>query len=90
VSKGPGACTETLSISAYSAYLCWMWKGDRRDSNPRPSEPQSTDTCSQVSLLFQVFRFLSQLEGADERTRTADLISLRVRFSFLYLTRKVA
>jgi hypothetical protein len=26
-----------------------------------------------VSLLYRVFRFLSRLEGADERTRTADL-----------------
>jgi hypothetical protein len=42
VSKGPGACTETLSFSAYSAYLRGMSKGDRRDSNPRPSEPQSS------------------------------------------------
>jgi PAS domain-containing protein len=24
VSKGPAACTETLSLSAYSAYLCGM------------------------------------------------------------------
>jgi hypothetical protein len=61
-----------------ASYLPCNYKGDRRDSNPRPSEPQSTDTCSQVSLLFRVFRFLSPLEGADERTRTADLISLRV------------
>jgi hypothetical protein len=45
VSKSPGACTETLSFSAYSAYIWGIWEGDRRDSNPRPSEPQSADTC---------------------------------------------
>ena len=29
------------------------------------------------------------IRRADERTRTADLISLRVRFGLLYLSRKV-
>jgi hypothetical protein len=41
LSKGPGACTETLSFSADSAYIWGIWEGDRRGSNPRPSEPQS-------------------------------------------------
>src|SRR5918993_945830 len=51
--------------------------------------PQSAGTSSQVSLLFLVFRFLSRLEGADERTRTAYPCSLRVNCSYwttLYFT----
>src|SRR5215203_4071415 len=32
------------AIFTFSAYLCGIRKGDRRDSNPRPSEPQSDDT----------------------------------------------
>jgi hypothetical protein len=40
-------------------------------------EPQSADTWEQVSLLYRVFRFLSRSEGADERTRTPDLLITR-------------
>jgi hypothetical protein len=32
-----------MTFYTYRAYLCSIWKGDRRDSNPRPSEPQSAD-----------------------------------------------
>jgi hypothetical protein len=31
-----------------SAYLSGICEGDRRGSNPRPSEPQSADTCFRV------------------------------------------
>jgi PAS domain S-box-containing protein len=31
-------------LSTNSAYLCGITEGDRRDSNPRLSEPQSADT----------------------------------------------
>jgi PAS domain-containing protein len=31
-------------LSTFPAYLCRTCEGDRRDSNPRPSEPQSADT----------------------------------------------
>ena len=48
MSKGPSACTQTLSLSAYSAYLCGIQQGDRRGSNPRPPEPHSADMCFQV------------------------------------------
>ena len=30
-------------LSTNSAYLCEIEEGDREDSNPRPSEPQSAD-----------------------------------------------
>src|ERR671917_161713 len=33
----------SLVDKAYLAHLCVMREGDRRDSNPRPSEPQSAD-----------------------------------------------
>jgi hypothetical protein len=60
VSKGPCACTETLSFSAYSAYLWGIWEGDRRDSNPRPSEPQSD---AKVSLVFAIARKSHEYTG---------------------------
>jgi hypothetical protein len=41
-------------------------------------DPQSADTWEQASLLFRVFRFLSRFRRADERTRTAFLLQLRV------------
>jgi hypothetical protein len=41
--------TEAYSSSAYLAYLCGMWKDDRRDSNPRPSEPQSVSASPALS-----------------------------------------
>src|SRR5829696_1229608 len=45
LSSKPGqTATEQASTSRYPAYLCGMMKGDRRDSNPRPSEPQSAVT----------------------------------------------
>jgi hypothetical protein len=36
--------------SEYLAYLSGIKWGDRRGSNPRPSEPQSADTCFRVLL----------------------------------------
>ena len=50
VSNSRSGRTEALFFSAYSAYLCGIREGDRRDSNPRPSEPQSADSCFQVLL----------------------------------------
>ena len=42
-------------------------------------------------LGFLIFTLqIATKSGADELTRTAVLFPLRVRFSFLYLTRKVA
>jgi len=32
-------------LSTFPAYLRRIRQGDRRDSNPRPSEPQSADPC---------------------------------------------
>src|SRR5215208_6542434 len=41
VSNAHKTNTEAYSTPAYLAYLCGIREGDRRDSNPRPSEPQS-------------------------------------------------
>src|SRR5215213_549173 len=52
-------------LSTNSAYLCGIREGDRRDSNPRPSEPQSADICFQVlpmvaeSAYLCLFSFLA-------------------------------
>src|SRR5215213_10727727 len=46
VSTVPGASTGFLSLSAYPAYLYRISEGDRRGSNPRPSEPQVGDRAS--------------------------------------------
>jgi hypothetical protein len=46
--------------SAYPAYLCGIWEGDRRDSNPRPSEPQSADTCFYALLYVAELAYLSR------------------------------
>src|SRR5829696_9497952 len=45
VSETPDSNTRPRPDSADSPYLCGIREGDRRDSNPRPSEPQSADTC---------------------------------------------
>src|SRR5215208_5980340 len=46
----PSVCTRLLSLcrTHLSAAYEPVREGDRRDSNPRPSEPQSADTCFQV------------------------------------------
>ena len=92
VSKCLDSCAETLPLSTFPAYLCRICEGDRRGSNPRPSlEPQSADTRFYVrqrgankpcqwteDFLYSEYSAYLSEERADERTRTADLISLRV------------
>jgi hypothetical protein len=52
--------------------------------------PTAVKSPSFVLMILTFMRDLQAKKKADERTRTADRTSLRVRFGPLYLSRKVA
>jgi hypothetical protein len=54
VSNSPNSHHAARPDSAYSAYLYGITEGDRRDSNPRPSEPQSVWPCPDPSSCVAV------------------------------------
>ena len=60
VSTAPSTNTGASITSAFKAYLCRLQEGDRRDSNPRPSEPQSADACFRVLPSVEQSAYLSQ------------------------------